>query len=437
MFNYGITCKPYTVPGIEPTCINIIILDNKTRDIGSLPHNVIHMIPTINNNLRHTISKAKRDIDKHNKSGAWDYLKTLSNPYELIFSGSKKFIGRDIKYVKNNICDYNPLSRSFFKMIELCNTFLKSRLLAHTHGIKTLHLAEGPGGFIEGVIHMRKKMVSKHIQQQDLYYGMTLIDNTNNIDIPSWKKSKRFILDNPGVIITAGHDGTGNLYHKCNIEYLMHRFGGKMDLVTADGGFDFSVDYNCQEYLAGRLIFAEIMGALVCLKNGGTFICKFFDIINTLTVDFLYLLQCKFKYIYIFKPKTSRHANSEKYIVCIDYLGSGKEEIIMLLEVLNKFQDIDTQNNLFMAQKSNKFIIMASIFKLIPPNFTKFIANISNLIIHEQIKNINATTRLINKYMHDDLDNEVINGIIGNQRINAYHWCRDNNMRVTAGIYLG
>jgi hypothetical protein len=108
----------------------------------------------------------------------------------------------------------------------------------------------------------------------------------------------------------------------------------------------------------------------------------------------------------------------------------------MLLDVLNKFQDIDTQNNLFIAQKSNKFIIMASIFKHIPPNFTKFIANISNLIIHEQIKNINATTRLINKYIHDDLDNEVINGIIGNQRINAYHWCRDNNMRVTAGFYL-
>lgn len=452
MFNYGITCKPYFVSKLEPECTSVIILDNKPRETGSLPYNVIPMIPTINNNLRHIISRAKRDIDKHNKSGAWDYVKTLTNPYELIFSGSKKFIGRDIKYIKNNICDYMPLSRSFFKMIELSNTFLKNRLLANMYGIKSLHLAEGPGGFIEGLIHMRKKLVPKHIQQQDLYYGMTLIDNTNipsvtqvpgnhvkdlTSTVPSWKKSKRFIQDNPGVIITTGYDGTGNLYHKCNIEYLWHRFGDKMDLVTADGGFDFSVDYNCQEYLAGRLIYAEIMGALVSLKIGGTFICKFFDIINTLSVDFLYLLQCKFKYIYIFKPKTSRHANSEKYVVCIDYLGSRRDELKMLLEGLDKFQEIDTQNQLFMTQQSNKFIVMAKLFKLVPPNFSKFIYSISNQIINEQIKNINATTRLINKYTHDALDCEIINGIITNQRINAYQWCRDNNMRVTAGFNLG
>jgi len=77
---------------------------------------------------------------------------------------------------------------------------------------------------------------------------------------------------------------------------------------------------------------------------------------------------------------------------------------------------------------------MAKLFKFVPPNFSKFIYSISNQIINEQIKNINATTRLINKYTHDELDCEIINRIIINQRFNAYQWCRDNNMRVTAGV---
>ena len=74
-------------------------------------------------------------------------------------------------------------------MIEICNTF---HLLDPYKNIdiKTFHLAEGPGGFIEAMVHMRQN-------PNDTYYGMTLIDVSNS-KVPrvakggqlSYKKSK-------------------------------------------------------------------------------------------------------------------------------------------------------------------------------------------------------------------------------------------------------
>ena len=430
MYNYGITCKHNFKFELD---IKKGCLSGKSSindGVQTLPYNMVPMLTTIDNKLRIKITDAKHEIDKNYKNGYWDYAKTLTNPYELIFSGSKKFVGKNIKYVRNSVCDYNPLSRSFFKMIEMSGTFLLP-ILTKAKGIQTLHLAEGPGGFIEGICHMRKKLVNNTaIQNLDTYYGMTLIDTDRQIDtgfvIPSWKKSTQFLRQNNNVIITAGHDGTGNLYHKCNIQYIKDRFGNKMDIVTADGGFDFSVDYNSQEYLAGRLIFCEILSALVALKPGGTFICKFFDIINKLTVDFLYILQCKFKYIYIYKPKTSRLANSEKYIVCVNYTGElTSNELEQLFSVVDIFTTLSSGDSII---ENSKYTFLDGILTNVPANFTKFISTISESIIDKQVENIKTTLGIIQKHRKGGLTCTTIDTIIQKQRIDALRWCRENNM---------
>jgi 23S rRNA U2552 (ribose-2'-O)-methylase RlmE/FtsJ len=428
MYNYGITCKKLAIPAI---CPDIKKINNVTNiNQHALTDNIIISITTINNDLRQLITNTKREIDKTYKNGSWDYIKTLTNPYELVFSGSKKFVGRDIKYVKNNICNYNPLSRSFFKMVEMCNVFLLNKINSQVATpLKTLHLAEGPGGFIEGIIYLRKKHCPPCIQKRDLHYGITLIDNNNTTEIPSWKKSSAFIRDNPNVIITSGADNTGNLYNLDNIKYLQARFGNTMDIVTADGGFDFSVDYNSQEYLASRLIYCEIVSALVTLKPGGVFICKTFDLLNKLTIDFLYLLQCKFEYMFIFKPKTSRLANSEKYIVCNGFRGmNNPSEIDELFKVVTLFATIEAQNNILPS--SGIYTIINSLFATTPPTFVKFINGITRSIITNQISNITYTIKLINKLHYGKLQNSQVTDIIQKQKQNAIQWCNDNKMPI-------
>ena len=47
-----------------------------------------------------------------------------------------------------------------------------------------------------------------------------------------------------------------------------------MDIITADGGFDFSADFNQQEQLAFRLIFTQVIYALVMQKEEWSFCIK-------------------------------------------------------------------------------------------------------------------------------------------------------------------
>ena len=54
-------------------------------------------------------------------------------------------------------------------------------------------------------------------------------------------------------------------------------------------------------------------------KFNGTFILKIFDMFSKSTQDYIYLLSLFYNKVYIFKPQTSRLANSEKYIVCKDF----------------------------------------------------------------------------------------------------------------------
>lgn len=315
-------------------------------------------------------------------------------------------------------------------MIEMCNVFLSNIINNKIYvPIKSLHLAEGPGGFIEGLIHMRKKKCPPCIQKNDLYYGITLIDNSNTTEVPSWKKSAIFIRENSNVIITTGADNTGNLYNLDNIKYLHARFGNTMDLVTADGGFDFSVDYNSQEYLASRLIFCEILSAIVTLKPGGTFICKTFDLLNRLSIDFLYLLQCKFEYMFIFKPKTSRLANSEKYIICKGFRGiCDVNEINELFKIVSLFELIESQNNTLSC--NGTYTIINSLFSSIPNQFINFINSITHIIITNQISNIKYTIKLINKLKYGKIKSSCFTDILQNQKKNAIQWCNENNMPI-------
>jgi 23S rRNA U2552 (ribose-2'-O)-methylase RlmE/FtsJ len=175
--------------------------------------------------------------------------------------------------------------------------------------IRTFHLAEGPGGFIEAVVNLRKN-------PYDTYIGMTIQDNKNDGTIPTWRKSDHFLMSNPNIQIENGADGTGDILSIENFEYCYRTYRSTMHFITADGGFDFSTDFNNQELQIVELLFAQIAFALVMQKPGGNFVLKIFDCFYHSTIDLLALLSSFYKTVYITKPQTSRSGNSEKYVVC-------------------------------------------------------------------------------------------------------------------------
>jgi 23S rRNA U2552 (ribose-2'-O)-methylase RlmE/FtsJ len=304
----------YTLPSINH------VLSHKDINIK---FDVDELIPYMNKSLALYLKHTKELI--HTYYNKWDYVKSYTNPYEFIHT----------PYEKNQVISkLKPISRAYYKMIEICKVF---EIFTNNQfsSIKSFHLAEGPGGFIEALAALRQN-------QDDIYYGMTLINNNNNTNIPGWTKARFFLKKNPNVNIEYGKDNTGNLYSFDNIKYCYSTYGNSMNIITGDGGFDFSIDYNKQEQQVMRLIFSQISYAILMQKKHGTFILKVFDILLKGSVDLLFILSCFYENVHIYKPNTSRYANSEKYIICKNFKFTTSDFISeRLFNIFQILENID------------------------------------------------------------------------------------------------
>ena len=364
----------------------------------------------LNKTLAKYLNKIKEQIDKH--SDDWDNIKKHTNPYEYIHTCYPNS--------KHPISKLKPLSRAFFKFIEIANIF--DIFENYSRPIKTFHLAEGPGGFIEAIQLMR-------MNNEDTYYGMTLIDGSNT-NIPGWKKSRDFLSKHPNVIIETGEDKTGNLYNPLNFRYCMEQYGNSMDIITGDGGFDFSIDFNKQEQLAFRLILSQVAYAIGMQRYGGTFVLKFFDSFMKTSIDILFILAAFCENVHIIKPQTSRYANSEKYIVCTNFKYHNTTIIS------NKFNDIiSVLNNMNLKNLSISTILN------IPINhrFITAVEDINAILGQQQMDNILTTLRFIE---NKERKGEKLNQLTTKNIQKCINWCIKNEIphhktTTTGNIFLG
>ena len=258
-------------------------------------------------------------------------------------------------------------------------------------GIRSFHLAEGPGGFIEAICYLRANA-------NDVYYGMTLIDDTPNSACPGWKKSRLFLERNPSVKLEYGKDGTGNLLSIDNYLHCCEKYRNSMDLITADGGFDFSSDFNHQEVLAQTLVVSEVLYALSLQKMGGSFVIKIFDTFTRVTVDIIHLLALFYTDVIIIKPNTSRVANSEKYIVCKGFkLPCNMDQVIETFSTFFKKLHAATATT----------VSVGSILKT--PDLHKLhivhrIEEVNAILGQQQIENIINTMGLVHGKSSDRID---------------------------------
>ena len=302
----------------------------------------------------------------------WEKSKKQHNEYEYIYTSSKK---------EHNICDITPVSRSYFKLYEMIINFhlLKNNVFCAC-------LAEGPGGFIHCLndISFKKQILLNRC------YGITLYSNDKKI--PYWNQS---ITRNKKNILSYGEDGTGDLYKLDNVLHFIKNVGNNYcHLVTADGGFDYSHDYNQQEISSYKLLFSEIYISLHIQKVGGNFVLKIFDLFNYQTIQLIYLLYNFYSIIEFYKPLTSRLSNSEKYIICSGFQGCPDEVKKMLTE------HFETSEKLFLD---------------IPQSFLYEISHYNKLFTENQIKKI--------KQILNTCQKENIQLPMKGQILNAKKWC--------------
>ena len=371
---------PHISKGLDVNSINLIF--SNTPEI------------TIGVTTSHYLTDIKKDIEEH--LDVWDYYKKYTNTYEYIHT--------QIPGVKLSVSKHKPLSRSYFKFIEINSIFSLCEII---HPIKTFGICEGPGGFIEALVNIRDN-------PNDVYYGMTLVNDDENT--PGWKKAQRFLKQNTNVYIETGHTRDGNILKIENYLHCAKYHENKFDIITGDGGFDFSQDFNNQENLCSKLIVAQALYAITMQKRKGTFVLKVFDIFYKSTLDILFILSMFYNDVHIFKPQTSRLANSEKYVVCKDFKLSSTSKYV------NTFATIIKK----LSQTGNEYLV--NMLKIpIPLFYIDRVDEITNVLCQFQMSIILSTINLIKESRLID-NKQKINELIRGNVSKCTQWCINNDV---------
>lgn len=333
----------------------------------------------------------------HNK--IWNDFRKICNNYELVnIILNNKNEGISLK---------RPLSRSYYKMIEIIQDYKIIEYLNNEfNSINNISLlAEAPGGFLESLNDTLGDKVN--------YYAISLIKNDNN-NVPNWNYAMKKYNKKNNINFLLGKDNTGNIYNLCNIFNFINIIGrNSCELITADGGLDFSNDYLNQEQLFYRLFLCEITLALSLQKVGGVFICKIFDFNTIISIKLIYLLNLVYDEVLITKPTISRDANSEKYLVCKNF----KEKLnFRLLKILYKTILNWEYNNLNVVD----------IFDInIPKSFISSLEYYGLLLYKRQEKSFKYI-----KNLYLNLTKKKLYNILNNQIKTSFNWCKKYNIDI-------
>ena len=342
----------------------------------------------------------KEKIDSLENTEVWDKMKKIGNPYELIYTSYNK------KRKNDSISSYIPISRSYFKMWEIFHNYYIFKKFNKNDSFIFSHLAEGPGGFMEATYNYIKKYKNNISKKKDEFYCITL--KPINEYIPDFSKLKKLFSENHNI-----HIDYGNLYYLSDVNKYIEKFKDKKaHLVTADGGFDYSSDFNGQEINSCQIIYSECIIGLNILRKDGCFICKVFDLFSITMIQLLFLVFYCFEEMYFYKPETSRPANSEKYLICLYYKDNlSDDDKKHLLNIINKW------NNKLNEIKDDDSIMFKNI--KINNSFIQKLSEYNKNYIESQMFFLNNTLLLA----ENKIEKEEYYDIIQNQVSNAINWC--------------
>ncbi|XP_011181564.2 cap-specific mRNA (nucleoside-2'-O-)-methyltransferase 2 isoform X2 [Zeugodacus cucurbitae] len=229
-------------------------------------------------------------------------------------------------------------TKAEFVTIAWCKFFecLHSYPLVKDAHLNSLHLCELPGAFIAALNHY---MYSTYKREEVQWRWLSTTLNPYYEGNPT----SGMISDDRFMFHTFDNwlmhdDFTGNIINRSHIEQMQEhckkRLEDNVQLITADGSIDCVDAPDCQEEVVATLHFAEITAALSILAEGGCFVVKMFTMFESTNVCKLFLLNCIFEEVHVFKPATSKRGNSEVYIICIGYRKHTENlpEILQLMK---------------------------------------------------------------------------------------------------------
>lgn len=361
-------------------------------------------LPTHYINLNNTRNKIDK-IDQNN----WKKVRWCINKYDFL--------------VKPPV-----INRAFYKFWEILQEY--NLFKEYTEEDIIYHGAEAPGGFIQCTnMYLDLNKIQKHQKTVDEDGFVSIIKNNikkvytmslnNNLakykhyGLPGYNSK----ILNSSVYVYNGRDNTGDIKNRNNILDLKSKMNGKnCYLITCDGGFDEKDEYNNKEQLHSLLILSSILNALYLQKANGHFVLKMFDIFTETSIHLLYLLNDLYEEIYIYKPKTSRPSNSEKYIICKNFNESKRNKYI------DKFENGDFNMN----EKYGSFRLYDNISK----EFLEKINKMNQDFISNQCFFLEKAIKLCNNPDFFKYYDKEINNLINKRKEYYELWAKQYNLKL-------
>uniref|UniRef100_A0A673ZIJ5 Cap-specific mRNA (nucleoside-2'-O-)-methyltransferase 2 n=1 Tax=Salmo trutta TaxID=8032 RepID=A0A673ZIJ5_SALTR len=202
----------------------------------------------------------------------------------------------------------------------------------HQHTNSINRAGKAPGAFVAALNHYLK--TSQHTRYCDWSWAANTLNPYHEANGGGTTITDNRLIANTLPWWFFGLDNTGDIMSQRHLLDLKGFVGNmrSIDGVTADGSFDCQGNPDEQEALVSSLHYCEAAAALFLLGPGGSFVLKMFTLYEHSSVCLLYLLNCCFRSVSVFKPATSKAGNSEVYVVCLHY--DGKKAVRSLLSKL-------------------------------------------------------------------------------------------------------
>lgn len=259
----------------------------------------------------------------------------------------------------------------------------------------SVHLCEAPGAFITSLNHY---LVSSDYSGTWNWIGTTLNPYYEGNNPSEMIDDDRFVRGSYGNW-DFGVDNTGNLMSWQNIQQIKDKVAvmGPVTLVTADGSIDCQDNPAEQEKVVSKLHYCEVLSSILILSPGGNMVLKKFTMFECDTICLLYLLNCLFTEVTVFKPATSKSGNSEVYLICLGFLGidSIQEQMEQLCEKYFSSAESDTEIHCLFSQDE------------IPEDFLQQHIKCCNYFTSLQEETIQTNLNYFER-MSDDFSEEII-----------------------------
>lgn len=323
----------------SPIMIEIPLIGNinfATEKLGAkLSRNVDY--PKFEYGLNHYVHDVKETMEITEKFKEKKKVYLVVNPFETRVDDYENTIENVTKYYLGlNDIDVDIVSRGFYKIWEIYMMF--DIIPVDKSNFISVHLAEGPGSFVQATMYYRDKYITgKNNTKNDKYYAVTIFPENANGSVPdiadkfvkhhAKEKPQRLFVHKTYSKQIAGKRkdiDNGDITEPKTIKLFEHEIVDKADIITADGGFDWTNE-TIQEQEAYRLLLGEILAGITYQKKGGSFVLKIFESLTSVTFKIIALLRSLYDNVYAIKPLTSRSSNSEKYLVCKGFNGEDKD----------------------------------------------------------------------------------------------------------------